>query len=137
MQEKIITSLPLNESTQEKEINAIQKLQNKINSLKLENTRLRKQVKHLKYRLRHSAQMRKTSKSYKQNDKKKRQQLKALVNEQNLHPVSKAMINLQLHTPNAVYTEEEKNVARQLYYYSASAFCCLRKANYEKMVGRI
>ncbi|XP_018365763.1 PREDICTED: uncharacterized protein LOC108762982, partial [Trachymyrmex cornetzi] len=38
------------------------------------------------------------------------------------------MINLQLHTPKAEYTEEEKNLSRQLYYYSASAFCRLRKA---------
>jgi len=51
-----------------------------------------------------------------------------LINEQDLHPVAKAMINLQLHIPNAPYTEEEKNLSRQLYYYSAAAFCRLRKA---------
>jgi len=51
-----------------------------------------------------------------------------LIDEQDLHLVVKAMIHLQLHTPNAVYTEEEKNLARQLYYYSAAAFCRLRKA---------
>jgi len=38
-----------------------------------------------------------------------------LINEQDLHPVAKAMIHLQLHT-NAAYTEEEKNLAKQLYY---------------------
>jgi len=51
-----------------------------------------------------------------------------LINEQDLHPVAKAMIHLQLHTPNAAYTEEKKNLARQLYYYSAAVFWRLRKA---------
>lgn len=37
------------------------------------------------------------------------------------------MINLQLHTSNAKCTEEERNLSRQLYYYSASAFCRLQK----------
>ncbi|KYN10027.1 hypothetical protein ALC57_17842, partial [Trachymyrmex cornetzi] len=60
--------------------------------------------------------------------KKKKQELQKLIREQNLHPVAEAMINLQLHTPKAEYTEEEKNLSRQLYYYSASAFCRLRKA---------
>ena len=45
-----------------------------------------------------------------------------------LHPVAKAMVNLQLHIPNAPYTEEEKNISKQLYYYSASALRSLRKA---------
>lgn len=38
------------------------------------------------------------------------------------------MINLQLHPPRTPYMQEEKNLARQLYYYSPSAFCRLRKA---------
>jgi len=46
-----------------------------------------------------------------------------------LYPVAKAMVNLQLHTPNTPYTEEEKNISKQLYYYSASALCGLRKAS--------
>ncbi|KAL6256742.1 hypothetical protein P5V15_011676 [Pogonomyrmex californicus] len=54
--------------------------------------------------------------------------LKKLIHEQNLHPVAKAMINLQLHTRHAPYTEEEKNLSRQLYFYSPSAFYRLRKA---------
>jgi len=31
-----------------------------------------------------------------------------LIDEQDLHPIAKAMIHLQLHTPNAAYTEEKK-----------------------------
>ncbi|KAL6266015.1 hypothetical protein P5V15_002867 [Pogonomyrmex californicus] len=58
----------------------------------------------------------------------KKKMLKKLIHEQNLHPVAKAMINLQLHTRRAPYTEEEKNLSRQLYFYSPSAFCRLRKA---------
>lgn len=38
------------------------------------------------------------------------------------------MINLQLHTPKAPYTEKEKNISKQLYYYSASTLRGLRKA---------
>ncbi|XP_011884083.1 PREDICTED: uncharacterized protein LOC105571225 isoform X1 [Vollenhovia emeryi] len=38
------------------------------------------------------------------------------------------MIHLQLHKPRSRYTEEEKMLSKQLYYYSASAFCRLRKA---------
>jgi len=78
----------------------------------------------LKYRLRHIPQTCKTPKK----DKQKKIILKKLINEQDLHPVAKAMINLQLHIPNAPYTEEEKNLSRQLYYYSTAAFCRLRKA---------
>lgn len=43
--------------------------------------------------------------------------------------MAKAMVNLQLHTPHTIYTDEEKNLSRQLYYYSASAFCRLKKAS--------
>jgi len=50
-----------------------------------------------------------------------------LINEQDLHPVAKVMINLQLHILNAPYIEE-KNLSRQLYYYSDASFCHLRKA---------
>lgn len=39
------------------------------------------------------------------------------------------MMHLQLHTPRKQYTEEEKMLSKQLYYYSASAFCCLKKAS--------
>lgn len=52
-----------------------------------------------------------------------------MIDEQKLHPVAKAMIKLQLHTPKAKYKEEEKNLSRQFYYYSAVAFCRLRKAD--------
>lgn len=38
------------------------------------------------------------------------------------------MIHLQLHTRRLPYTEEEKMLSKQLYYYSASAFCRLKKA---------
>jgi len=51
-----------------------------------------------------------------------------LINKQNLHPVAKAMINLQLHTPHAAYTEEEKSLSKQLFYYSAYALRRLQKA---------
>lgn len=74
-----------------------------INSLKSENIRLRNIIKHLKYRLRTA---KKCGKSNRQKQKKKI--LKKLIHEQDLHPVAKAMINLQLHTPHAAYTEEEK-----------------------------
>jgi len=44
-------------------------------------------------------------------NKQKKLSIKKMVNEQELHPMAKAMINLQLHTPNAKYTEEERNLA--------------------------
>jgi len=102
----------------------IHKLYAKVKSLRSENIRLRGQIRKLKYRLRYIPQKRKKSKK----DKQKRIIFKKLIDEQDLHPVAKAMINLQLHIPNAPYTEEEKNLSRQLYYYSAAAFCRLRKA---------
>lgn len=74
--------------------------------------------------LRHRLRIRRKQKTPKAN-KQKKKTIKKLVNEQYLYP--KAMISLQLHTPNAKYTEE-KNLSRQLYYYSASAFCRLKKA---------
>lgn len=50
-----------------------------------------------------------------------------LINEKKLHPMAKTMIHLQLHTPRTRYTEDEKMLSKQLYYYSASAFCRLKK----------
>lgn len=93
-----------------------------------ENIRLRNIIKRLKYRLRtvRLCRNRKSRKSRQQ--KQKKIILKKVIEEQDLHPVAKSMINLQLHTPHARYTEHEKNLSRQLYYYSASAFCRLRKA---------
>lgn len=43
-------------------------------------------------------------------------------------PAARTMVQLQLHRKNAVYSEEEKDLAKQLYYYSASAYTRLRKA---------
>lgn len=63
------------------------------------------------------------------NKKNKKKMIQKMLNEKKLHPVAKAMINLQLHTPNAPYTEEERNISKQLYYYSASALRGLRKAD--------
>lgn len=93
------------------------------NILKRENTRLQNIIKCLKYRAQRVPKFGK-SKGLKQ----KKKIIKKLVHEQQLHPVAKAMIDLQLHTPRAPYTQEEKNLSRQLYYYSPSAFCRLRKA---------
>jgi len=84
---------------------------------------LRNIIKRLKYRLRTAQKCRKP-----RGQKSKKMILKKLVHEQDLHPVTKTMINLQLHTPHAPYTEEEKNLSRQLYYYSPTTFCRLRKA---------
>lgn len=64
--------------------------------------------------------------SNKENREKKT--LKYLIDKQKLHPVAKTMIHLQLHAPRTQYTEEEKMLSKQLYYYSASAFCRLKKA---------
>lgn len=60
--------------------------------------------------------------------KSKKKVILNLIDEQNLHPVAKAMIKLQLHTPKAPYTEEEASLSQQLFYYSASALRRLRKA---------
>lgn len=95
-----------------------------IDNLKRENARLRTHIRSLRYRLR----IRRIPKKPKRK-KQKKQLFKKLIHEQELHPVAKAMINLRLHTPNAKYTEEEKNLSKQLYY-SASAFCRLQKAGY-------
>lgn len=67
-----------------------------INRLKKENARLHGIIRVLKYRL-HARKVckRVTSK------KSKKRIIKNLINEQNLHPVAKAMINLQLHEPKA------------------------------------
>jgi hypothetical protein len=113
-----------NNISTEDNIIIIRKLNKKIQCLKSQNIILRKQVRNLKYRLQRIPKIRKMPKK----EKEKKTILKKLINEQDLHPVAKAMVNLQLHVPNAAYTEEEKNLSRQLYYYSAAAFCRLRKA---------
>lgn len=94
-----------------------------INRLKKENARLHGIIRVLKYRL-HARKVcrRVTSK------KSKKRIIKNLINEQNLHPVAKAMINLQLHEPKAPYSQEEKSLSQQLFYYSASALRSLRQA---------
>lgn len=99
------------------------KLQATINALKSEIKRVRCQNKYLKYRLRMALKYKKPK-----SKKQKKEALKKIVDEQKLHPVAKAMIHLQLHTPRTVYTEQEKTLSRQLYYYSTAAFCRLRKA---------
>ena len=96
--------------------NIVQSLQRKI-------SRLQNHIRTLKYKLR-TARRYRIPKTQKQNKKL----VKQLINKQDLHPIAKTMINLQLHPPRTPYTQEEKNLARQLYYYSPSAFCRLRKA---------
>jgi len=54
--------------------------------------------------------------------------LHKLIDEQNLHPVARAIIYLQLHTPNASYTDEERALSKQFFYYSAAALRRLQKA---------
>jgi len=131
MHEKISTIIvPDNENNESIEKNKeknetkkVKDLNSKIKSLQSEVNRLRNQVRCLKFRLRVARQFRMPKKS-----KQKKKILNKLIHEQDLHPVAKAMINLQLHTRHAPYTQEEKNLSRQLYYYSPSAFCRLRKA---------
>jgi len=79
-----------------------------INLLKRENVRLRKIIKNLKFRLCARKVCRKVT-----NKKSKERIIQNLIEDQNLHPVAKAMINLQLHTPKAPYTQEEKNLLQQ------------------------
>jgi len=78
-----------------------------INLLKRENVRLRKIIKNLKFRLRARKVCRKAT-----NKKSKKRIIQNLIEDQNLHPVAKAMINLQLHTPKTPYTQEEKNFSK-------------------------
>jgi len=71
-----------------------------INLLKRENLRLRKIIKNLKCRLRARKVSRKAT-----SKKSKKKIIQNLIQDQNLHPVAKAMINLQLHPPKAPYTQ--------------------------------
>ncbi|XP_026824901.1 uncharacterized protein LOC113561820 [Ooceraea biroi] len=96
-----------------------------IDNLKRENLRLRQTIKKLKVFVKKFNRRMPVKRTNKKNKKKL---LQELIDENKLHPVAKAMINLQLHTPHAPYTEEEKNISKQLYYYSASALRNLRKA---------
>lgn len=88
--------------------------------------RLRRKIKTLQLRLHRYARRTPAKRTNKKNAKKNIQELMDKIK---LHPVAKAMINLQLHTPHAAYTQEEKNISKQLYYYSASALRGLRKAD--------
>lgn len=124
--EKIpISNPPLSQNVKDKRIEeSNMDLRIMIKSLKSENICLRRQVKVLKCRLLRVTRKFKKPKGQKQRKK----ELEQLIDEQELHPVAKAMINLQLHRPNTIYTEEEKSLSRQLYYYSAAALCRLKKA---------
>jgi len=111
MHEKISTIIvPDNENNESIEKNKeknktkkVKDLNNKIKFLQSEVNRLRNQVRCLKFRLRVARQCRMPKKS-----KQKTKILNKLIHEQDLHPVAKAMINLQLHTRHAPYTQEEK-----------------------------
>lgn len=105
-----------------------------VESLKAENVRLRNILKRLKYRMRKA----KCTQKYGQlrGRKQKKNLLKKLIDEQDLHPVAKTMINLQLHTSHEPYTEEEKNLSKQLYCYSPSTFCYLKRAGCNFPGGR-
>ncbi|KMQ91814.1 transposable element p transposase [Lasius niger] len=96
-----------------------------INSLTNENVRLRRTVQMLKLRLQRCIRRMPAKRT---NKKSIKRDIQELMEKNKLHPVAKAMINLQLHMPNAPYTEEEKSISKQLYYYSASALRGLRKA---------
>lgn len=100
-------------------------LKAKNKALKIENLNLRQKIKRLEFRIQRMAQTCKCKNSNKKKEKKK--VLKNLINAQELHPVAKTMIHLRLHIPRIRYTEEEKILSKQLYYYSASAFCRLKK----------
>lgn len=91
--------------------------------MKQENIRFRRIIKKLKFRLNIKHVSRKKS-----SKKNKKKVLQNLIDEQKLHPVAKAMIHLQLHTPNTIYTNEERTLSEQFFYYSASAMRRLRKA---------
>ena len=45
-----------------------------------------------------------------------------------LKPVARTMIKLQLHKGRKEYTKEEKDLAKQMYYYSAAGYSRMRKA---------
>jgi len=111
-------TVDINKNASEKEKSNIT-----INLLKRENLRLRKIIKNLKCRLRARKVSRKAT-----SKKSKKKIIQNLIQDQNLHPVAKAMINLQLHTPKAPYTQEEKSLSQQLFYYSAAALRRLRQA---------
>lgn len=106
----------------------------KIKALRIENCNLRLKIKRLKSQIQNMTQTCKrkvnvnVKKSNLNKEKQKKVVLKNLINEQELHPVAKTMIHLQLHVPRTRFTEEEKMLSKQLYYYSASAFCRLKKA---------
>ena len=70
----------------------IDNLYTQIDSLKSENIRLRQQIRCLKFRLRQRASQRK--RKMQKNDKQKKKELKKMIDEQDLHPVAKAMIKL-------------------------------------------
>lgn len=98
------------------------KSQSEVDILKQEIARLHKIIKNLKYRLHKRKVPRKPTIK-----RSKKIIIQNLIEKQNLHPVAQAMINLQLHTPNAPYTQEEKSLAQQFFYYSASALRRLRQ----------
>lgn len=104
----------------------ISNLTAQIKVLRNENLNLRQKIKRLKSQMQRIAQRCKCKDLNK--TQRKKEMLTNLINEQKLHPVAKAMIHLQLHTPRTPYTEEEKMLSKELYYYSTSAFCRLKKA---------
>lgn len=127
------------ESPMDKDCNYIERkdkektnLNVKIKALRIENSKLRQKIKQLNFRMQRMAQICKCKHLNKKKTKKlvttKKEILRNLINEQDLHPVAKTMIHLQLHTRRTPYSEEEKMLSKQLYYYSASAFCRLKKA---------
>jgi len=97
MHEKISTIIvpdnANNETIEKNKTKKVKDLNSKIKSLQSEVNRLRNQVRCLKFRLRVTRQCRMPKKS-----KQKKKILNKLMHEQDLHPVAKAMINLQLHT---------------------------------------
>lgn len=116
---------PINEKISAQQIENEKSDAQIINTLKSENLRLHRTVRTLKLRLQKYIRRMPVKHT---NKKSKKKVIQELMDEKKLHPVAKAMINLQLHTPHAPYTEEEKNLSKQLYYYSASALRGLRKA---------
>lgn len=101
----------------------------KINQLRKANVNLRQKIKRLESRIQKMAKTCKCKNKQKTNVRVKTSKkelkkrvllkqvaLKKLVNKQELHPVAKTMIHLQLHQPRTQFTEEEKMLSKQLLF---------------------
>lgn len=117
------------ESEENEENNITEKVNDSeiiINSLKSENYSIAEynKTEYIKISLTYNSKMWKAKRT-----KTKEKDLKKLIHEQDLHPVAKSYAAMHLAT---TYTcsihRRRKNLSRQLYYYSPTAFCRFRKA---------